>query len=43
VAVLPHVSRVIVIHKGQISVDGPRDEVLARMKSTTAQADSVAA
>jgi ATP-binding cassette subfamily C protein LapB len=43
VAVLPHVSRVIVIHKGQISVDGPRDEVLARMKSSTAQTDSVAA
>lgn len=43
VALLPHVNRVIVIHKGQISMDGPRDEVLARMRSTTSGGPEAAA
>jgi len=44
VALLPHVNRVIVINKGQVSIDGPRDEVLARMRGGSgAQAEAAAA
>lgn len=31
-ALLPHVNRVVVVNKGQISLDGPREEVMARMR-----------
>ena len=43
VALLPHVNRVIVINKGQVSIDGPRDEVLARMRGGASQAEAAAA
>ena len=33
---LPHVNRVIVVDKGQIVVDGPREDVLARMRQPSA-------
>jgi ATP-binding cassette subfamily C protein LapB len=35
VALLPHVNRVIVLNKGKVSIDGPRDEVLARMRGSS--------
>jgi ATP-binding cassette subfamily C protein LapB len=31
-AVLPHVTRIIVVDKGRVVLDGPRDTVLARMR-----------
>ena len=43
VALLPHVNRVIVINKGQVSIDGPRDEVLARMRGSASPAEAAAA
>jgi ATP-binding cassette subfamily C protein LapB len=43
VALLPHVNRVIVINKGQVSIDGPRDEVLTRMRGGASQAEAAAA
>ena len=30
--ILPHVSRIIVLDKGRVVIDGPRDEVLARLR-----------
>ena len=36
VALLPHVSRIIVVNQGEISVDGPREEVLANMRGGAA-------
>jgi ATP-binding cassette subfamily C protein LapB len=33
---LPHVNRIIVVDKGRIVADGPRDEILARMKQPRA-------
>jgi ATP-binding cassette subfamily C protein LapB len=36
VALLPHVDRIIVINQGEISVDGPREEVLAKMRGGAA-------
>lgn len=35
--VLQHVNRIIVVDNGRILVDGPRDEVLARMRQTQTQ------
>ena len=32
-AVLPHVSRVVVVERGRVVLDGPRDEVLARLRN----------
>lgn len=32
-AVLPHVSRVVVVERGRVLLDGPRDEVLARLRN----------
>jgi ATP-binding cassette subfamily C protein LapB len=32
-AILPHVSRIIVVDKGQIVLDGPRDDVLKRLRA----------
>lgn len=40
VAVLPHVNRIIVVDKGQIVMDGPRDEVLQRLRPGAASADA---
>jgi ATP-binding cassette subfamily C protein LapB len=31
-AILPHVNRIIVVDKGQIALDGPRDDVIARLR-----------
>jgi ATP-binding cassette subfamily C protein LapB len=31
-ALLPHVQRIIVLDRGQIVIDGPRDAVLARLR-----------
>jgi ATP-binding cassette subfamily C protein LapB len=31
-ALLPHVSRIIVVDKGQVVMDGPRDQVLQAMQ-----------
>jgi ATP-binding cassette subfamily C protein LapB len=36
VALLPHVGRIIVVNNGEISVDGPREEVLAKMRGGAA-------
>ena len=36
VAVLPLVNRVIVVDKGRIVLDGPRDQVLARLRDAQA-------
>jgi len=30
--ILPHVSRIIVLDRGRIVIDGPREEVLARLR-----------
>ena len=35
---LPHVNRIIVVDKGQIVADGPRDQILARMRQPQAAA-----
>ena len=35
--VLQHVNRIVVVDNGRILLDGPRDEVLARMRQTQAQ------
>lgn len=35
--VLQHVNRIVVVDKGRILIDGPRDEVLARMRQTQTQ------
>ncbi len=35
--VLQHVNRIVVVDNGRILADGPRDEVLARMRQTQAQ------
>jgi len=35
-ALLPHVSRLIVLDRGKIVLDGPRDQVLARLQKATA-------
>lgn len=35
-AVLPHVNRIIVVDKGQILMDGPRDEVMHRLRQAGA-------
>jgi ATP-binding cassette subfamily C protein LapB len=35
---LPHVNRIIVVDKGRIVADGPRDQILARMKQARSAA-----
>jgi ATP-binding cassette subfamily C protein LapB len=35
-ALLPLVSRIIVINRGKITIDGPRDEVVAKMRGASA-------
>lgn len=42
-ALLPHVSRLIVLDRGKIVLDGPRDQVLARLSKATAGAAEGAA
>lgn len=39
-ALLPHVNRIIVVDKGQIVLDGPRDEVIQRLRRGSAGADA---
>jgi ATP-binding cassette subfamily C protein LapB len=36
-ALLPHVQRIIVLDRGQIAIDGPRDAVLARLRQAGPQ------
>jgi ATP-binding cassette subfamily C protein LapB len=38
-ALLPHVSRLIVLDRGKVALDGPRDQVLARLQKATAAAN----
>jgi ATP-binding cassette subfamily C protein LapB len=38
VGLLPHVDRIIVVDKGRIVADGPRDQILARMRQPQAVA-----
>ena len=40
---LPHVNRIIVVDKGRIVADGPRDQILARMNQPRAVAPAVPA
>ena len=35
-ALLPHVSRLIVLDRGKVALDGPRDQVLARLQKASA-------
>jgi ATP-binding cassette subfamily C protein LapB len=35
---LPHVNRIVVVDKGRIVADGPRDQILARMNQAKATA-----
>ncbi|MBM3272973.1 type I secretion system permease/ATPase [Candidatus Kaiserbacteria bacterium] len=37
IGILPHVNRVIVVDKGRVVLDGPRDEVLAKLQGTSGQ------
>ena len=37
VGILPHVGRIIVVDKGRVVLDGPRDEVLQRLQTPAAQ------
>jgi ATP-binding cassette subfamily C protein LapB len=37
---LPHVNRIIVVDKGRIVLDGPRDEVLARLRQGAANSNA---
>jgi ATP-binding cassette, subfamily C, bacterial LapB len=39
-AVLPHVTRIIVVEKGRVALDGPRDVVLARLRQLQAQTEA---
>jgi ATP-binding cassette subfamily C protein LapB len=41
-ALLPHVSRLIVLDRGRIVLDGPRDQVLARLQKGNAAVASAA-
>jgi energy-coupling factor transporter ATP-binding protein EcfA2 len=40
---LPHVNRIIVVDKGRIVADGPRDQVLSRMRQPRPVAPGVQA
>ena len=42
-ALLPLVSRIIVVDNGQILLDGPRDQVLARLRQASTAAHSSSA
>jgi ATP-binding cassette subfamily C protein LapB len=39
---MPHVSRIIVVDKGRVVADGPRDQVLARMRQPAPAATAMA-
>jgi len=41
-ALLPHVSRLLVMDRGRIVLDGPRDEVLARLNQNAQAANRAA-